>query len=354
MNPNEMHPIQGEKGNNAVQGGAATPQKKLHANIAYVFDDNYAPMTGVSITSLFENNKDLDEITVWLLSSQLSEENVRKFHQLGEQYQREIVIVDIGEKMMNFAEAGFHAHRGTFITYAKMFCVDYVSSDVKHLIYLDSDTIILGSIKGILELDGLLSMPKAGISGRTKDVLGYDAPYACDILIINAERWRNEHCSEKIIAHIKSEHKQYLIHDEGILNNVFRGQISLLPLEFNFEALCCAFSARDYYELTPHQGYTFEEISYAYKNPKIIHADTFLGAKPWEANTIHPNGILFNQWLEQSLWRGTKWSTSSVGVLYKVERWLYVHLPKRTFFRIWNSVQIIYAKKRIKQLNKNA
>ena len=36
-------------------------------NVLYQSDNNYADLTGVSITSLFENNKHLDEINVYIL-----------------------------------------------------------------------------------------------------------------------------------------------------------------------------------------------------------------------------------------------------------------------------------------------
>ena len=36
----------------------------MHMNVLYQFNEKYAPYAGVSITSLFENNKNADEICV--------------------------------------------------------------------------------------------------------------------------------------------------------------------------------------------------------------------------------------------------------------------------------------------------
>lgn len=41
-------------------------KNKKILNILYQSNDNYAPITGVSMTSLFENNKKLDEINIYL------------------------------------------------------------------------------------------------------------------------------------------------------------------------------------------------------------------------------------------------------------------------------------------------
>ena len=36
----------------------------MKLTVLYGSDDNYAPYTGISMTSLFENNRDLEDITV--------------------------------------------------------------------------------------------------------------------------------------------------------------------------------------------------------------------------------------------------------------------------------------------------
>ena len=44
-------------------------------NILYTCDDKFCAYTGISITSLFENNKDLDEINVFIAGQDISEKN---------------------------------------------------------------------------------------------------------------------------------------------------------------------------------------------------------------------------------------------------------------------------------------
>ncbi|MBR1842185.1 MAG: hypothetical protein IJ788_02800 [Oscillospiraceae bacterium] len=63
-------------------------------NILYACDDNYAPYTGISMTSLFENNKAQDVITVYCAGMQVSENNISKMKALAEQYGRNIVFLD--------------------------------------------------------------------------------------------------------------------------------------------------------------------------------------------------------------------------------------------------------------------
>lgn len=352
MCPNEMKPMEEDKmesANGAVNVGKATASQ---ANIAYIFDDNYAAITGVSITSLFENNKDLNGITVYLLAKNLSEENVRKFKQLGEMYGREIVFVDISDADEQFRQMGLNAYNGNFITYAKMFCVDFVPKAVKQLIYLDSDTIIVDSIRPILAVKGLLGMTKGGVICRAQSAADYVAPYACAVLVFDAERWRNEKWSDKLLEHAKREGKKYLVPDENMLSIVVKDEIVKLPLEFCFPVHNCAFSKEDYIDLHPCEEYTPEEAERAYEHPIIIHADKFLGEKPWLKGNNHPNKELFSQWLARSLWKDYDGGVCSGGNVIKLERWMYRHLPRRWFYRIWNVAQWVYVKKATKKLMK--
>lgn len=178
--------------------------QKTRANIAYVFDDNYAAITGVSIISLFENNRDLDEIHVYLLTPGLNDENIEKFSQLAQQYERKIEVVDISQKMLDFRSLGFEAHNMSFVSYSILFCIDYDPDYVDKLIYLDSDTVILGSIRGMLDKQGLLGLGKNGIACRTKNVIDYDAPFGDAVIAFDANQWRSNGCSERVKEYITS------------------------------------------------------------------------------------------------------------------------------------------------------
>ena len=63
-------------------------------NVLYQSDNNYADLTGVSITSLLINNQHLDEINVYILNDMISESNLEKMYQICNQYSRNLIIVD--------------------------------------------------------------------------------------------------------------------------------------------------------------------------------------------------------------------------------------------------------------------
>ena len=74
-------------------------------NVLYQTDDNYAPIAGVSMTSLFETNQHLDEINIYMLDAGISKENLEKYHALCQKYGRTIHIIDskpIEEKIKSY------------------------------------------------------------------------------------------------------------------------------------------------------------------------------------------------------------------------------------------------------------
>ena len=51
-------------------------------NIVYSSSDSYAPIAGVSIMSLLHNNTDADEINIYMIDNNISDENKKRFENL--------------------------------------------------------------------------------------------------------------------------------------------------------------------------------------------------------------------------------------------------------------------------------
>lgn len=62
-------------------------------NIVYHASDSFAKVTGTSIVSIFENNKDIDEINVYVIEKNFTEDNKKKMEQLADKYNRRIIFM---------------------------------------------------------------------------------------------------------------------------------------------------------------------------------------------------------------------------------------------------------------------
>ena len=64
-------------------------------NIIYATDDNYSFLAGVSIESLFENNKDAGEINVYILDDGISDNNKEQLKLVSNKYGRNLFYVNV-------------------------------------------------------------------------------------------------------------------------------------------------------------------------------------------------------------------------------------------------------------------
>ena len=54
----------------------------MRMDILYQFNEKYAPYAGASITSLFINNSQAEEIVVWILGEELSADSISRLERL--------------------------------------------------------------------------------------------------------------------------------------------------------------------------------------------------------------------------------------------------------------------------------
>lgn len=56
------------------------------AHIMYAFDDKFAEILGVSLISLYENSKDMDDIIIYILDSGITNDNKQKLISICKSY----------------------------------------------------------------------------------------------------------------------------------------------------------------------------------------------------------------------------------------------------------------------------
>lgn len=75
-------------------------------NVVYAANDNYAALAGVSMLSLFENNKKCKKLNVYILSDRIQNANLNKLQKIGRNYQRDVHIVDVSNALSAFGQKG--------------------------------------------------------------------------------------------------------------------------------------------------------------------------------------------------------------------------------------------------------
>lgn len=324
-------------------------------NVLYQSDNNYADLTGVSITSLLINNQHMDEINVYILNDMISEKNLSKMKQICDGYSRKLIVVDTREIVQRLIELEVEPYKNTYTTYFKLFAVGNLDINSDRLLQLDGDTIVNGPLDELLEMDIEECVCAATYEcilneyKRLIDIPEKDKYYNCGVLLINKKFWDEYKCEEKIVYHLSHIRNRYFTVDQDIINVLFRDKIKYLHLKYNFNSGFYIYGIKEsikIYNLTTEYYSTIEQINEAYQAPVIYHCMGAMTGRPWEQDNIHPQNDIYDRYMGQSPWKNDEKKIVNRSLLFKIQRRLYLLLPRSVYAPIHRVVLWLYLKKK--------
>lgn len=304
-------------------------------NIMYASDDNYAWLMGISMISLFENNKASEEVNVFLFGDNLSEENENILSGIADKYGRKFMHIDVEKvKIPDY----IMSERYPKSTYSRLFAYDLLPSNVKKLIYLDCDIIVSGSLEDMFNRDvegkAFLAV-KDCVSKAYKRKIGLkasDTYINAGVLLMNLDRLREIPIAERMKAFVDKYSSAMSYADQEIVNSIFQGDFGILPPEYDVMTMESEYTYRQLCLVRhPHHYYTKEEIEFAKANPRIIHYTTcMLNIRPWFKNSKHSHAWRFDKYMAMSPWKDKEKKEMSFSdkkyqtmrILEKLPNWL--------------------------------
>ena len=312
----------------------------MELRVFYQFNERYLPYAGVSITSLLENNRGAESITLYLLLENVSEEGRGKLTALAERYGRRAVIVETAGLLGKVEALGIPQYRGSSAANLRLFFPDTLPAEGR-LLYLDSDTLILDSLEPLFSADlggAWLGMVRDSMTGDYPAALGFgpDEPYCnSGMVLFDLAAWHRNECGKRMVDHVKTVRASYPNPDQDLLNVVFKGHIKALPPEYNFQPCHRAYSDKAYFaQRGAWAYYAPAQLEAARNHPVVLHTYRFLGEFPWHSGNLHPDTALFDHYLALSPWADYQKQPAENGPLFLLEKLLYRLLPRSVFFAI--------------------
>lgn len=311
-------------------------------NVLYQHDNNYAVYGGVSIFSLFVNNKGADEINVYMIDPGLSDEYKRDYAKLARKYGRNIYYIPAQSIIQKVRDLGIPTYRGSYATYLKVFAIDTLPDEIGRIFYMDSDTLVLGDLSPLFGMDmekNAVGMSYDGFSFAVKDIEGFAGkePYFCGgTILFDIKAWKEQRCSDRIAEYAANVRSAFFAADQNLLNRVLKGQITKLDLRYDFYYFHCIYSDKTFLrEAGDHIYYSAEEMERARKDIGVLHFMRFLGEEPWHARSLHPNKKQFEEYLRRSPWKKYEELPAKTSCVFKIEKMMYVLLPRNVFFKLF-------------------
>lgn len=324
----------------------------MKLNALYQFNDKYAPFAGVSMTSLFENNRDFDEIRVYILGENISENNEQLLRTTTINYGRIIEFIDTSKLIDKMKMLGMPTYRGSYAANMRLFLPEVLDAEIDRLLYLDADTIVNASLESLVKLnikECPIAMALDSLGACHKKDLGIqerDYYYNSGVILFQMKKWRDMKMTELIVDHMKNIRLHYPSPDQDLLNVVCRKHIFCLNARYNFQPIHLAFSLEDYYRNYGHIGYySYEILKQEKENVVIYHFFRFIGEFPWNYNNSHPANDFFDKYLMISLWKNYRKEKANLKGAIRVEKILYSYLPKCIFIIIFKYAHRLFLNK---------
>jgi lipopolysaccharide biosynthesis glycosyltransferase len=310
-------------------------------------DDNYAPLLGVAIYSLLENQKKQsntsDILNIYIMDMSISSKNKEKILRFTKKYKCNIHFIDMS-KTHDYLEKTIKLNVRSLATYYRLFLPTILPDTINKVIYMDCDSLINNSIDELWNIDidgydiaGVVDL----ISIENKKCIGLNEedPYLnAGMLVINLAKWRKDNMEKQMIDFITERGGKVCYHDQGTINGVCLKKKILHP---KYNAMTPFFvmklsHLKHYHGLKDY--YSQKELSEAKDNPVFCHFTPYLTDRPWVKGNKHPLKKLYYQYANQTPWRHYQFDKPSA-TLEPWVKWLFYILPYPLFIFILRSLQ---------------
>lgn len=247
---------------------------------------------GISLLSFLENNPGYEPDEVFFVDFGLHPINKKKLDGIATRYSKHVTFLDARQVTAQVRRDFPHLRswRGTMAPNAKCFMDLIVPEYVERLLFIDADTLVVGSVDELSHMDmggaALAAVPQCWETcmirlGRLKLYADTDMYFNSGVLLYDMNVWRRENCHQMIVDTLRVK-KQFYSPDQTLLNNAIPGRLLCrLPLKYNH--LTHWMHPRQELKFLSVGGiHTVQEIDEMKRHPVIIH---YTGgdhhARPW-------------------------------------------------------------------------
>lgn len=320
-------------------------KKKQVLCVAYGADDKYAKYLGISMLSLFQTNKDFDEINVFVMDLNIGASNKEKLISIAANFNRNIVFIPINDYVSKL-NLKMGSRKIGIASYARLFLASVIPEIYNKILYLDCDTIVSNSLTEYWNIDingYMLAGVRDTVDKYFLNRIGLrskDYYVNAGVLLINLKAWRYSQVQDQFIELILRFNGNVPHHDQGTINATCNKKIKIVSPSYNVISNIYSFSAKSIKRMYSMDSfYSQGELDQAKKNPVIVHYTTGLVGRPWEEHCTHPKKEDYLRVAKASPWKdeliipdSRKSSVKMFGLLYKYTP----HLISDNIYRLIN------------------
>lgn len=314
-------------------------------NVVLCSSDLYAKCTGIAVYSLLVNNKELQELNIYVLTTDMSYEHQQMLVDMCRNYGRTIHVIEALETLEKAQkDLNLLDFKGGLNTYARAIANKFMPQEIKKALFIDSDLMVTGSLAALESLqmgDNIvagvyeISVMIADLCYEDLELLNSCPHYInYGVAYINLENWRKFDGDEKIRQCVNASKKPFRVAEQSILNLAFKDYTMILPVKYNFstalhgipyETICKWYQRKKVFDK--------EEYEEAVKSPVIVH---FIGDyfnRPWYNNNICRYKDEYLKYYKASPWGSEPLDKTpeNISILFKVYYRVLIWLRKNGY-----------------------
>ncbi len=311
------------------------------AHVVYASDDRFAEILGVSLVSLYDNNQDMKDIQVYVLDSDISDDNKQKLYCVCEQYKRSQIVFIPAGNINERLSMRVMTDRGSLSQYARLFVSSKLPKELQRVLYLDCDIIINQSIKELWNLDlhgktiGALMDAFSKYYRMNIGLEPDDIMFNSGVMLIDLDKWKNENVEARLLKFITRKQGKIQQGDQGALNAVLSHDTYCFDPRFNSVTIFYDFTYKEMLVYRkPSKFYSEGKVKIAVENPVMIHFTTSIFSKrPWMRGCQHRYATKWMDYKEKSPWKDCglreddrpQWKQKLVAVIKLLPRILMIY-----------------------------
>lgn len=202
-------------------------------NIVFTTDRKYAKFTGVSIYSVIKNNEK-SYINFHIFVSEMNKVDIELLRNLKTDYINITLYYLNAEFFQSFHTCGHFS----YAVYYRL-CIPNILNNTKKILYLDVDTICLGDISQLFDVElneSIIGVVEdANVTNEHLSEISFERNecyFNSGVLLINTEKWNLNNTFLKLVDLISNRRFSYP--DQDALNLLLKDKKYVLPEKFNW------------------------------------------------------------------------------------------------------------------------
>ncbi|WP_045687127.1 glycosyltransferase family 8 protein [Hymenobacter sp. AT01-02] len=255
-------------------------------HLGITFDQNYLDQFYALTTSIFVSNPN-KPIAIHAIATGIQPADKAKIEEHVQAHNSTISFYQIDESLISQFVLG---SKWTVAVYYRLFFAFLVPESVEYLLYIDSDTLVVGDLSLFTQID-LGTCPVAAVYDnwvKTQPLLGITEEgqyFNSGVLYMHMKEWRRQRISEQALQYLQQYPERIKYVDQCALNAVLRNNWKKIDSRFN--------TLHSYVpEMLPRQ-----EFETYLADKVILH---FTLHRPWAMLCQNRFRYLYHRYLQQS------------------------------------------------------